>query len=116
MSATLKANQVIGDDFGLSILWDVGDSQQFSGSGWRGGLRQLVLSAGITWLDSDVAMYMAQESFGVGLPLWDKITSYSEMGVAADYPLVKDAKGVLADGTFTGPIQRFPRHPLTSPG
>ena len=50
---------------------------------------------------------MSTPEFGPGLPLWDKMTSYSEMGVAADYPLVKDAKGVLADGTFTGPSSAF---------
>ena len=62
----------------------------------------MVLSAGIQWLDSNVATYFAQEDFGPDLPLWDKITSFAELGSDA-WPAVVDVKGVLVGGTFNGP-------------
>ena len=68
VSATLKTNQIVGDDLGLSIGWLAQTrGAAFSGSPWRGGLRQLVLSAGVPWIEADVATYMAQPEFGPSL-------------------------------------------------
>ena len=77
VSATLKSNQVVGDNLAISLGWiaQTGGAA-FSGTPWRGGLRQLVMSAGVPWIEADVATYMAQDEFGPTLPLWSKITSY----------------------------------------